>query len=304
MIVITGSTGFLGKYCVQEMSNTGLPLFLTTSNEKLVKEDGGHQFHYLNLNETESFNSLPYGIHTVLHLAAVIPQKDNYIPLLKFIDINAIGVKRLMEAAAKKGCKRFIYASTQMVVERAFYLPVDEVHPMVLQSDYGLSKALGEKYCLELAESLKMSAISLRFAQIYGYGENPGFVLTNFIDRALKGLPLPIYGSGRIVRDLLYVKDAVKAILLTLQSTTEGVFNIGSGKGVSIKELAESIADVFGSGKVSVEFNRDMTGEGYDFYLSTNKARTELGFVPGYSLREGLSDYKAEMFKMREKIYE
>lgn len=299
MIVITGANGFLGRYCVRELSDRGLPLFLTTSNKKLLNEDKEHKFHYLNLIEPDSFNNLPDSVHTILHLAAEIPKKDKTIPLTKFIDINATGVMQLMMAAAKKGCKRFIYASTQMVVERAFYLPVDEKHPMVLQSAYGLSKALGERYCLDLAESLKMSAVSLRFARVYGYGENPGFVLTNFINRAIKGLPLAVYGAGKGVRDLLYVKDAVKAIVLALQSNVQGIFNIGSGKGVSIRELAESIAAVFGSGSVSVEFIRDMTEEWYDFYLSIDKARAELNFVPGYSLREGLSDYKAEMLKMR-----
>ena len=151
-------------------------------------------------------------------------------------------------------------------------------------------------------DSLGMSVVSLRFAQIYGYGENPGFVLTSFIDRAQKGLPLIVYGSGKVIRDLLYVKDAVRAILLALHSDVWGGYNIGSGRGVSIKELAEAISDVFSEGISPIEYRYDVKDEGCDFYMAGEKARTELGFVPRYSLREGLIDYKTELLKVKEPI--
>lgn len=300
MIVVTGAKGFLGSYCVQELSKLGFSLFFTTSNKMALGGAGSHDFHYLNLEDPESFDVLPDTIDAIVHLAAAIPQKKEVIPLSKFMDINALGTKSLLAAAAKRGCKRFIYASTQMVIEKPFYLPVDETHPFVLLSDYGLSKAVGEKYCLSYAGSSNMNVVSLRFARIYGAGENPGFVLTNFIERAQKGLPLIVHGSGKIVRDLLYVKDATMAIVHALHSDALGVYNIGSGKGVSIKELAESISGVFSNRNAPVEFRHEDEGE--DYYMSIEKAQSELGFVPHYSLQEGLTDYKAELLKMKETV--
>jgi len=300
MIIVTGASGFLGQYCVQELSKMNLPLFLATADKKALEDTRNH-YYYLNLKEPESFFALPNTIDTVIHLAAVVPKKNETVLLTEFMDINAIGVKSLIEEVARRGCKRFIYASTQMVIEKPFYLPVDEVHPLVPLSEYGLSKAVGEKYCLFYARSLNIETISLRFAQIYGAGENPGYVLTNFIERARKGLPLIVYGSGKIIRDLLYVKDAVRAILYILHSHAQGIYNIGGGRGVSIKELAEAIAEVFGKGRSRIEYKNIHEG-GEDFYMSIEKARTELGFVPQYSLREGLADYKAHMLKVEEKI--
>ncbi len=297
MILVTGARGFVGHYCIRELSKQGIPLFITTSNKEACRKDNGYLFHYLNLEETDSFSVLPGRIDSVIHLAALIPKKNEVVPFSKFMNINAIGVKQLMETAAKKGCRRFIYASTQMVIDNPFYLPVDENHPLVPSSDYGLSKAIGERYCLSCSESLNINVISLRFAQIYGAGENPGFVLTNFIKRATIGLPLSVHGSGKVRRDLLYVKDAVKAILCALNSNTSGIFNIGSGRGVSIKELAETVSGVFSDRNTPVEFENNFDSEGEDFYLDTKKAQTKIGFVPQYTLKEGLKDYQSEMLR-------
>lgn len=298
MIVVTGARGFIGRYCVRELSKLKNPLFLTTSSREKISQEG--KIHYLNLEELKSFTALPDTIDTVIHLAAAIPKKNEAISFSKFMDVNAMGVKLIFEAAVQRGCHRFIYASTQMVIEKPFYLPVDEVHPLVPLSDYGLSKAIGEKYCLSLAKDYNITAVSLRFARIYGAGENPGFVLTNFIGRAQRRLPLILHGSGKTLRDLLYVKDAVKAIVCVLQSKASGIFNIGSGNGISIRELAESIASVFGNGNIPVEFRHDLKDEGTDFYMSTAKATEELGFVPQYSLLEGLTDYQTELMKRKE----
>lgn len=297
MILITGARGFLGRYCTEEVSKLNSPLFITTSNKRACGKDDNYLFYYLNLEEPESFSILPNNIDTVLHLAAIVPRKNEMMPFSKFIDINAFGVKRLIEAVAEKGCKRFIYASTQMVIEKPFYLPVDETHPLVPLSDYGLSKALGERYCLSYAKFLNV--ISLRFARIYGAGETPGFVLTNFINRAINGLPLIVYGQGKIHRDLLYVKDAARAILCALNSNASGVFNIGSGNGVSIRKLAETVSNVFSNGLSPVELKYELKDVGEDFYMDVKKTRRELNFIPRYSLNEGLVDYKLELSKYK-----
>ncbi|MBI4619833.1 MAG: NAD(P)-dependent oxidoreductase [Desulfobacterales bacterium] len=297
MILVTGARGFLGRYCLRELSRLDEPLFLTTGNKNACGKDGNLTFNYLNLEEKDSFNNLPDRIDTVIHLAALIPKKNETISFSRFMDVNACGVERLLKAVSKRGCKRFIYASTQMVVEKAFYLPVDEAHPLVPTTDYGITKAIGEKYCLSLQEALNLDVISLRFVGIFGAGENPGFVLTNFIEKATKGLPLLVHGSGKEEKDLLYVKDAAQAVIKALNSRAIGVFNIGSGRGTSIKELAETISEVFGEGISMVEFSPAITDSCSSFYMDIGKARHELGFAPQYSLKDGLADYKRELEK-------
>lgn len=297
MIIVTGARGFLGRYLVKELSKLSKPLSLTTSDKKISGKVGGYPLSYLNLEDVNSFQGLPEAIETVIHLAVVIPQKNKVITFSKYMAVNAEGVKKLIEEVAKRGCKRFIYASTQMVIERPMYLPVDENHPLVPVSDYGLSKAVGERYLLSLAQALGMRAIVLRFARIYGAGQNPGYVLTEFIERAKRGLPLIIHGKGKLLRDLIYVKDAVGALLCALGAETSGIYNIGSGKGVSIKELAETILSVFSKKASPLEYKDDIKEEGCNFYLDITKAKTELKFSPRYGLKEALLDYKSELAK-------
>lgn len=293
MILITGAQGFLGRYLVEDMSHIHQPFFLTTSQREIKHDKNGFPLHYLNLTEPESFSNLPDEIDTVVHLAALIPRKNQGISFEKYIKVNVLGTKRLMEAVKLRNCKRFIYASTQMVIEKPFYLPVDENHPLVPLSDYGLSKAVGERLCLSLARELNIQTVSLRFSRIFGIGENPGFLMSIFIERAIKGLPLKVYGTGRVRRDLIYVKDAARALIKAIDSDTCGVLNIGSGEGISIKEMAETISQIFGIGKSVVEFDTSFEEEGEDLWLDVRRAGRDLGFAATYTFRKGLEDYQS-----------
>jgi UDP-glucose 4-epimerase len=299
MILVTGARGFLGRYCLKELYKLRKPLFLTTSNKRVCGDNS--DYYYLNLEEPESFSVLPENIDTVIHLAAIIPEKNKVVPFKKFMDVNALAVRRLIETVAMRGCRRFIYASTQMVVEKPFYLPVDEDHPLVPDSDYGLSKAVGERYCQSYAERSNIKVIVLRFSHIFGAGEKPGYVLTKFIERAEKSLPLTVFGSGRDRMDLLYVKDAAKAVSCALHSDVSGIFNIGSGVGISVRELAKATSDVFSNGVSSIEFKHERKDSGRDFHLDIRKAKEAIGFTPKYSLAEGLMDYKSELSAVKRK---
>ena len=295
MIVVTGARGFVGKYLIERLKSSNLTLSFTTSNKEALNRPGGESFCYLNLKDSESFNNLPEEIGTVIHLAARVPKRGERVSFREFMDINSVGLKKLLSAVKSRGCERFIYASTQMVIEKPFYLPVDEEHPLVPLSDYGLSKAVGERYCLSYGESLGLKVIYLRFARIFGAGQNPGYALTEFIERALKGLTLTVHGEGCLKRDLIYVKDAVSAIVSVLESGACGVFNIGGAKPVSMKELAQAIVDVFGGEGTSLSFKESLEEQGCDMYLDATKAYKELGFKPKYDLKEALLDYKSQL---------
>ncbi len=137
MIVVTGARGFVGKYLIERLKSSNLTLSFTTSNKEALNRPGGESFCYLNLKDSESFNNLPEEIGTVIHLAARVPKRGERVSFREFMDINSVGLKKLLSAVKSRGCERFIYASTQMVIEKPFYLPVDEEHPLVPLSDYG-----------------------------------------------------------------------------------------------------------------------------------------------------------------------
>ena len=105
MILVTGARGFLGRYCLRELLRLNEPLFLTTGNKNACGKDGNLTFTYLNLEEKDSFNKLPDRIDTVIHLAALIPKKNEIISFSRFMDVNACGVERLLKVVSERGCK-------------------------------------------------------------------------------------------------------------------------------------------------------------------------------------------------------
>jgi UDP-glucose 4-epimerase len=295
MILITGASGFIGNYLIKELQRESDKLFLTTKNNKLVKQN--KIYHYLDISNKESFKNIPNKIDTVIHLAGLIPNKNKTHSFKQYMEINVRGTERLLQASAKSHCRRFIYISSQMVVEKPFYLPVDEDHPYVCQSDYSFTKAIAERVCIDFCKSNSIELASLRLSRVFGFGANPGYVLTSFINQAINGKQLIVTGTGKKCRDLIYVKDAVNAIRLAVYSNSSGVFNIGCGYGISIKELAGNILDVFGNKDSSVQFNKTVVENGFDNWMDTTKANKKLHFKAQFSLLNGLKDYNKEMEK-------
>lgn len=292
MIVVTGAGGFIGGRLVEELAKRGVECasFSNHKHQPGVAADCG----YLNLLEPESFQNLPQSFDTMIHLAAITPrERGPHVPFSKMLEANAVAIKGLVAEGAKRGMKRFIFASSQMVVERPLYLPVDEKHPFVTLTDYGLSKAVGEKYTQEICADLDIETLCLRLSGVYGPGELLQYVFAVFLNRAMADQPITVFGRGAIRRDMLYIKDALRAILLAAGSSATGVVNIGSGQSVSILEMAQTMADLFGKGKCVVSLVADREEAGYDYEMNIEKASKELGFVPQFNFREGMQDYKA-----------
>ncbi|MEI7752091.1 MAG: NAD(P)-dependent oxidoreductase [Candidatus Omnitrophota bacterium] len=290
MILLTGATGFLGKHLLGRLQADGRPV--CPASKHAQSSECKEEFQQLDMEDPESFDNLPEQIDTVIHLAALVPQKGSVFSFDRYMAINATGVKRLIQESARRGCREFIYASTQMVIEKALHEPVDEDHPVVPISDYGFSKATGERFCLSLGAELGVKSVSLRFARIYGPWQRPGYVLTDFIDRARQGLPLHVFGAQG-TRELIYVTDAVEAILAVMEAKLSGIFNIGTGRSVTTLTLAETIADVFSGGVSTVLISEMDAGPTLsDFCFDVTKAKRDLGFSARFTLKEGLRDYK------------
>lgn len=288
MIVITGANGFLGSYLTRELKSAGHELFLTSRRAGL---DPAH--HSLDLDDPRSCDILPSRVDAVIHLAGRIPKQNQSVSFLEYMNSNADGTKRLLEAAAQRSCGLFVYASTQMVYDQATSVPVAEDHFYAPSNDYGFSKAVGEKYALSCATA-SMAVSSLRFSQLFGVGAPPN-VLTRLVQQAKESRPMELRGPAGSKRDLLYVKDAVEAIVRAVEVKKTGAFNIGSGKALSVRELAGAILDVYGWGPEKLQIHPDFRDETRDFFLDTSRAQKVLGFKPRFDIRSGLLDYIQEL---------
>ena len=172
------------------------------------------------------------------------------------------------------------------------YLPVDEKHPTDPQVSYGITKLAIEKYLLMYQHLHGIKATVLRVTNPYGERqrvETAQGAVGVFLSRALKNESIQVWGDGSVTRDYIYVSDVAEAFALALKyEGPHSVFNISSGKGVSINELIERIETVLG-GAIDKLY---LSGRSYDVpinVLDNTLAAQELNWTPKVGLEEGLN---------------
>jgi UDP-glucose 4-epimerase len=137
-------------------------------------------------------------------------------------------------------------------------------------------------------------SVILRYSSVYGPGQAEGTVVPIFINKALKGEELLLYGSGKRFMDFVYIKDVVRANMLAYRYRGSGIFNIGSGRPVEMSALASSVNKIFtGSGCRIVALRKKETSP--SVFLDIGKASKELGYRPAFDLEKGLLDYRTRM---------
>ena len=122
-----------------------------------------------------------------------------------------------------------------------------------------------------------------------------------FVDNALCGRPLLVYGSGNGLRDFIYVKDIVMANLCALRSNSVGIYNIGSGVGTNIVELAKTVIKVFDA-KSTIVFDETKPEDESQIIMDILKAEKDLGYRPRYDLESGLKDYYKTVIKNKSEL--
>lgn len=229
------------------------------------------------------------GVDAVVHLAAfgnVVGSVDD--PFENF-DVNVRGTLVVLDACVRAGMGHIVFASTGGAVVGNALPPVDETTVPWPVSPYGASKVAGEAYCHAYAGAFGLAVVALRFANVYGphSGHKKGAV-TAFVERALAGEPLTIYGDGGATRDFLYVDDLCDGICAALERRIEDdVFHLASGVETSIEELARLVLELTGSDS-EIRYEPPRRGEIERNFANAERAAGALGFAPRYTLRDGM----------------
>jgi nucleoside-diphosphate-sugar epimerase len=241
-ILITGGSGFIGKHTAEMALKNGYEVRIFDKVEpiSISKEI---EFFPGSILSKESCAAALIGVDKVIHLAAYSRSGPSTSKWSECLDTNINGTINILEASQMAGVSRFVYAGSS-----TFYGNQVGVQRIGDQGDflnfYGLSKYFGEELTNQFQLHFGLNAINLRYFNVYGPGQPLegayGLVMGIFSQAKKLGEDVEIHGTGEQRRDFIHVQDVARANLAALNKTSvAGTYNIGTGKNVSINELAE-----------------------------------------------------------------
>jgi UDP-glucose 4-epimerase len=313
-VLVTGGAGFIGSHLVEEYLineaeevvvlddfSTGTMENLDDMRDERLKIVKGSILDFAQLNMIVKKEK----IDIIDHLAAELEVYTGIKDAERDAKINILGTLNVLNAALRNHVEKVLFASSGAVYGQAKYLPIDEEHPLEPHWPYGVSKLAAERYVLQYNKLFGLNTTAFRYSIVYGPKEWFGRVLTMFIKRIfLENKPPVVFGDGSQTRDFVYVKDVVKAHMLAIekQESAGKVFNIGSGEGVSVKELANMLVKASNKGFDILYDNPKegsashfqperirLQGELVNFILDCSKAEEILGWRPQTDFNKGVT---------------
>jgi UDP-glucose 4-epimerase len=297
--LVTGGAGFIGSHLVEALVEMGVETlsvdnYFAGKHENLAHLKRHAHFHEVECDVTDpaGLERLMPGVDVIFHQAAskkTICLKDPR----KDLQINGEGAYNLLELARKHGVRKFVHASTGSVYGEAQYFPQDEKHPLEPTSYYGVSKLAGEKYVQAFHRLYGLDTTVLRYFHVYGprqESSDVGGVVSIFARKMLAGEPITIFGDGTQQRSFTYVKDVVQANLLAASNprATGEVYNLASAIKVTVKELADLLAELLGVEELEIRYEDWLVGDIRVFDIDNSRIRQQLGLELTRDFRAGL----------------
>lgn len=292
-VLVTGGAGFIGSHIVDKFIESGHEVLVVDNLSRGKKENlpSGVEFYQVDVG-TEDLETLvaekkPDFIN---HQAAQVSVETSVKNPIYDAQQNILGFLRILEASRKNGVKGVILASSVAVYGEPNALPVLEKHPLLPLSPYGLSKLSCEAYASLYHRLYSLKTILLRYSNVYGPRQDEtgeAGVVAIFVSQLLKrGAPI-INGDGNQTRDFVYVEDVARSNVLSLDAPS-GVYNIGSGREFSIKQLFQLLQKAL-SAKVSARHGPPRPYDIRKIYLDCEKARKKLGWEAEVNFAKGLA---------------
>lgn len=238
----------------------------------------------------KAFESRP---QEVFHLAALFANQNSVDNPRDDIAVNGLGTIKVLEFSTRHAVRKFLYASSSCVYGTSEYMEEDNDIVGCADTPYAITKFLGEKYCRFWSAHHGLNTVIVRLFNSYGPGEFAGRyrnVIPNFFALAMNGKPLTITGTGDEIRDFNYVGDTVDGMIGAMSNRTDSgnVYNLASGVGTRIIDLATMINDISGN-CAGVDF---LPRRDWDSIIRRigriNKAARDIGYCPATKLADGL----------------
>jgi UDP-glucose 4-epimerase len=292
-VLVTGGAGFIGSHIVEHFQGGAEVRVLDNLRSGRAENLEGFRCEFISgsIEDRATVGKAIEGVDYVFHLAAMVSVPESMHKPIECNEINVAGTLVVLEEAARAGVKKLILSSSAAVYGDNPAVPKREEMVPEPKSPYGITKLDGEHYCAMFTREGRLPTASLRYFNVFGPRQDPksqyAAVVPTFIKRAVRNEPITIFGDGGQTRDFIQVKDIVAAnVFFALESRETGVFNVGYGKGTSVKELATTICRLAGS-KSKIEYAPPRIGDVQHSVAAINRLR-QAGFSGKGDLVEGL----------------
>lgn len=302
-VVVTGAGGFIGSHLVEALVAAGADVCAllrynaeaSIGNLRLLPPEVLARVRIVHgdINDAEFVQRLLADRDVVFHLGALIAIPYSYQAPRSYLQTNVGGTLNLLEAARSNRDLRLVHTSTSEVYGSARYVPMDEAHPLQAQSPYAATKIAADKLVESYVRSFDVNAVTVRPFNTFGPRQSARAVIPTVIGQALGGASKIRLGATAPVRDLTFVTDTVSGFIsaATAPGARGGCFNLGTGRGIAIGDLARLILQIMGV-EATIETDaqrlRPEASE-VDRLISSNAAFTAAtGWQPKVSLEEGL----------------
>ena len=304
-ILVIGGAGFIGSHTVELLLKqnpkkiiifdnlergkiSNLELSLKDPRVEIFK-DGG------DILKLDLLNNAMKNVDYVFHFAALWLLHCNDFPESAF-DVNIRGTFNVINLCIKNKIKKLVFSSSASVYGDAIKNPISEDHPFNNKNFYGATKIAGEQMLKSMSMRYNLPYIGLRYMNVYGPRQDTKGAYVSVIVNMTKNLrlkkPITIFGSGKEKFDFVHVKDCAKANLLALKSNKSGYFlNVGTGKGTSLKQLANIISSNF-SGFKDIVFKKNRASNLVKNRVgSPNLASKVIKFKYSIGLKSGIRNF-------------
>jgi UDP-glucose 4-epimerase len=293
-VLVTGGAGFIGSHIVELLIAEGHDVAVVDNLKtgQRANLDPRARFYEVDVVSSD-FESvlLAERPEVVYHQAAQMSVKVSTDDPRYDAEVNVLGLVNVLEACVAASVRKVIFASSGATYGNPQYLPIDESHPQLPESPYGITKMVAEHYLKYYALDRGLRYTALRYGNVYGprqdaFGE--AGVVAIFARQLLRGETPTIHWDGEQVRDYVHVADVARANLLAASAGDDRCLCIGTGVGSSVNQIYQAVCDAVG---VQVEPHRAprRPGDLRAAYFAIDRARRDLGWEPTVPLREGLA---------------